>query len=114
MTQNEAEMTPQQHAHHIAELIQQAYQECRNDAARVSDPHAQTLFQTVATVLEDTMKSLNDYASGHERVWREATNTTQTRSSSPRASQTPTVTDLTVDIDENEPPPHLHTEVPHQ
>ena len=44
-------MSPQQHAAHIAQMLQSAQQECRADVQRVSDPKAQALFETIAEVL---------------------------------------------------------------
>ena len=37
MQRNEEQMTPQQHAQHIAQMLQDAQQECKADIQRVSD-----------------------------------------------------------------------------
>jgi len=115
MQQNEATMTPQQHAQHIAQMLQQAQQECRADSGRVSDPKAQALFETIAEVLGGAMKALEDYQQGNERAWRASTSQ---HSGSPAAyehsasqsTEPPVVTDMAVDISKNEPPPKLFTE----
>ena len=70
MPHNEAQMTPQQHAQRIEQMLQQARQECRDDIGRVSDPKAQALFETTAEALGGLCKALNDYQQGSEAVWR--------------------------------------------
>ena len=70
---NEAGMTPQQHAGRIAQMLQQAQQECRADIGRVSDPKAQALFETVAEVLGGAMKALEDYQKRSEPAWQSTT-----------------------------------------
>lgn len=70
MTQNEAQMTPQQHAAHIVSLLEQARYECRAGLKRVSDPRAQALFETTAEVIGGLCKALNDYQRGKESAWR--------------------------------------------
>jgi hypothetical protein len=70
MQQNEAQMLPQQHAQRIAQMLQQAQQECRADIERVSDPKAQALFETVAEVLGGAMKALEDYQKRSEPAWQ--------------------------------------------
>jgi hypothetical protein len=70
MQQHEAQMLPQQHAQRIAQMLQQAQQECRADIGRVSDPKAQALFETVAEVLGGAMKALEDYQKGREPAWQ--------------------------------------------
>lgn len=67
---SEAQMTPQQHAQRIEQMLQQARQECRDDIGRVSDPKAQALFETTAEALGGLCKALNDYQQGSEAVWR--------------------------------------------
>jgi len=37
MQGSEAQMTAQQHAQHIEQMLQQARQECRDDIGRISD-----------------------------------------------------------------------------
>ena len=105
--QNEAQMTPQQHAYHIMSILQRAQDECRADSARVEDAKAQALFETVADVLEGTMKALDDYQGGHARF---------TRPAGYRAADihSPTVSDLRVDVDASEPPPRLTNEMPRE
>lgn len=73
MQQNEAQMTPEQHAQRIASMLQQAQQECRADIGRVSDPKAQALFETVAEVLAGARKALEDYHNRSEPVWQTTT-----------------------------------------
>jgi hypothetical protein len=67
---DERHMTPQQHAAHIASLLQQAKQECRADLTRANDPKAQALFETTAEVIGGLCKALGDYQQGSEAVWR--------------------------------------------
>ncbi|QBD78330.1 hypothetical protein EPA93_20935 [Ktedonosporobacter rubrisoli] len=109
MQADEAKMTAQQHAQHIAQLIQAAQNECRADIRRVSDPRAQALFETVAEVLGGTIKALNDYRNGNEASRIAAQNHPHAGAKSP-----PTVSDLAVDVDAAEPPPHLSAEMPQQ
>ena len=73
MQQNEAQMLPQQHAQRIAQMLQQAQQECRADIGRISDPKAQALFETVAEVLGGAMKALEDYQKRSEPAWQPTT-----------------------------------------
>ena len=70
MQQHEAQMLPQQHAQRIAQMLQQAQQECRADIGRISDPKAQALFETVAEVLGGAMKALEDYQKRSEPAWQ--------------------------------------------
>ena len=72
MQGSEAQMTPQQHAQRIEQMLQQARQECRDDIGRVSDPKAQALFETTAEALGGLCKALGDYQQGSEAVWRTA------------------------------------------
>jgi hypothetical protein len=104
--QNEAQMTPQQHAQRIAGMLQEAQRECRADIQRVNDPRAQALFETVAEVLGGTVKALSDYSKGQERAWQASPPPVS------RAPQAPAVSDLRVDVDEAEPPPRLKNEMP--
>jgi hypothetical protein len=67
---NESQVTPRQHAQHIAELMRQAESECRADLRRVDDPKAQALFVTLAEVLLGGIKALEDYAGQREEVWK--------------------------------------------
>ena len=95
-------MTAEQHAHHIAQLLKEAQLECRTDIGRFEDPKAQALFETIAEVLGGAMKALRDYQNKKEGVWQSHTPF--------HRPQPPVVTDLAVDIDENEPPAKLFTE----
>jgi hypothetical protein len=70
MQQYKAQMLPQQHAQRIAQMLQQAQQECRADIGRISDPKAQALFETVAEVLGGAMKALEDYQKRSEPAWQ--------------------------------------------
>ena len=107
MQQNEAQMAPQQHAQRIAQMIQEAQNECRADIERVDDPKAQALFETLAEVLGGAVKALNDYRDRTERVWQETGYTTRA------GTRPPTVTDMAVDVDASEPPPRLTEVMPH-
>lgn len=70
MAANESQMTPRQHAEHIAELMRQAEKECRADIGRIDDPKAQALFETLAEVLQGGIKALEDYVGQKEPVWK--------------------------------------------
>ena len=70
MQQHEAGVTPQLQAQRIAQMLQQAQQECRADIGRVSDPKAQALFETIAEVLGGAMKALEDYQNRSEPAWQ--------------------------------------------
>jgi hypothetical protein len=56
MQGSEVQMTPQQHAQRIEQMLQQARQECRDDSGRVSDPKAQALFETTAEAIGGLLK----------------------------------------------------------
>ena len=101
MQKNEAAMTPQEYAEHIAHMLLEAQRECRADIERVNDPKAQALFETVAEVLGGTTKALTDYSQQSERAWERAGYTTR------QATQPPTVSDMAVDVDASEPPPPI-------
>ena len=125
MQQNEALMTPQQHAQHIASLLQQAEQECRTDIHRVNDVKAQALFETLAEVLDGAIRALDHYQHSSEEVWRGPSEAEQqaadaetpekillpTHQRPPLTGpQPPVVTEMAPDIDEKEPPKKLFTE----
>ena len=123
MQTNEAQMTAQQHAQRIAQMLQQVQHECRTDIGRVSDPKAQALFETIAEVLGGVMKALEHYQSGSESVWRSESGTSSSseyplemtempkyQRPAPQGPQPPVTTDMAVDISENTPPPKLFTE----
>ncbi|GHO95898.1 hypothetical protein KSF_059460 [Reticulibacter mediterranei] len=82
-------------------MLLEAQQECRADIARVNDPKAQALFETVAEVLGGTTKALTDYSQQSEHIWERAGYTTR------QATKPPTVSDLAVDVDASEPPPPI-------
>lgn len=121
MQNTEAQMTPQQHAQHIAQLLQQAQQECRADVERVGDPQAQALFETIAEVLGGVLKALEHYQNRSEQAWQSSSDTNTESAEpmlqmpahqrpAPQGPQPPVVTDMAVDISENEPPSKLFTE----
>jgi hypothetical protein len=122
MQKTEANMTPKEHAHHIANLLQQAQQECWADIGRINDPKAQALFETVAEAVGGLMTALEHYQTGSEQVWQSSTGahkTTRAQSVEqapaglrlpPRGPQPPVVTDMAPDISEDHPPTKMHTE----
>ena len=120
MQRNEEQMTPQQHAEHIAQMLRDAQQECRADIGRVDDPKAQALFETIAEVLGGAMKALTDYQKKNESVWQSHPQQSarpqpketmpEYQRPAPQRPQPPVVTDMAVDISENEPPTKLFTE----
>lgn len=67
---NEGRMTPQQHAEHISHMLYEAQQECRIDIARVNDPKAQALFETVAEMIGGIRKALEGYHARNEPIWQ--------------------------------------------
>jgi len=112
MQQNENQMTPQQHAQHIAQVIQQAVQECQADLQRVSEPKAQVVFEGVVEILDRAIKVLNDYSSGKEPVLYAPSYERRPLAEETEQKAPPTVTEFAVDVDSSEPPPRLHTEIP--
>jgi len=104
--ENMQQMTAEQHAQQIAQLLKQAQQECRADIGRIEDPKAQAMFETIAEVLGGAMKALTDYQNKNESVWQSHPQ----QSARPQRPQPPVVTDMAVDISENEPPAKLFTE----
>ena len=122
MQKTETNMTPAEHAQHIATMLQQAQQECRADIGRIDDPKAQALFETVAEVVGGLMKALEHYRTGSEPAWQPSpgTHTAGQRPTiertpegqrlPPQGSQPPVVTDMAPDISEKYPPPKMHTE----
>src|SRR5947199_6100175 len=104
MQQHEAGVTPQLQAQRIAQMLQQAQQECRVDIGRISDPKAQALFETIAEVLGGAMKALEHYSSGSESVWRSESGTSsEYQRPAPQGTQPPVTTDMAVDISEDTP-----------
>ena len=121
MQKTEANMTPGEHAQHIANMLQQAQQACRADIGRIHDPKAQALFETVAEVVGGLLKALEHYQTGSEPAWQPSSegqtgqkpNVTQTPEGQripPEGPQPLVVTDMAPDISEDHPPPKLHTE----
>ena len=104
--ENMQQMTAEQHAQQIAQMLKQAQQECRADIGRIDDPKAQAMFETIAEVLGGAMKALTDYQNKNESVWQSHPQ----QSTRPQRPQPPVVTDMAVDISENEPPAKLFTE----
>src|SRR5213082_1153366 len=101
MPENETQMSAEQHAQRIAQMLKQAQQECRADIGRIEDPKAQALFETIAEVLGGAMKALTDYQDKNESVWQSHSQ----QGARPQRPQPPVVTDMAVDISENEPCP---------
>ncbi len=112
MTQQQEEhMTPQQHAQHIASMLQGARQECRADLGRVNDPKAVALFESIAQMLDGAIKALTDYQNGRDPQWQWH----PSQEPVARGKQPPSTTDMAVDISEKKPPLQVfHTEVPEQ
>lgn len=122
MQKTETTMTPQEHAQHIATMLQQAQQECRADVGRIDDPKAQALFETVAEAVGGLMKALEHYQAGSEPAWQPSTSThtaaqrptvehtPEGQRLPPQGTQPPVVTDMAPDISEKYPPPKMHTE----
>ena len=120
MPEDEAQMTAEQHAQHIAQLLKQAQLECRADIGRIDDPKAQVLFETIAEVLGGAMKALRDFQNKNESVWKSHPQQSarpqhgetmpEYQRPAPQGPQPPVVTDMAVDISENEPPAKLFTE----
>jgi len=106
MQQNETQITPQEHARHIASMLENARHECKADIRRVEDARAQALFETVAEVLGGAMKALNDYQKKNEPAWGSPG---RSGSSHPRP---PTVSDERTDVGAAEPSPGLVDQVP--
>ena len=120
MPENETQMSAEQHAQRIAQMLEQAQQECRADIGRIEDPKAQALFETIAEVLGGAMKALTDYQYKSESVWQShpqqgarpqrGETMPEYQRPAPQRPQPPVVTDMAVDISENEPPAKLFTE----
>ncbi|HYX48186.1 MAG TPA: hypothetical protein VE843_00455 [Ktedonobacteraceae bacterium] len=122
MQKTETNMTPEEHAQHIAHMLQQAQQECREDVKLINDPKAQALFETIAEVVGGLLKALEHYQTGSEPAWQRSSDRQETDSKL-RVTQTPegqrlppqrpqplVVTDMAPDISEDHPPSHMHTE----
>jgi hypothetical protein len=120
MLENETQMSAEQHAQRITQMLEQAQQECRADIGRIEDPKAQALFETIAEVLGGAMKALTDYQYKSESVWqshpqqsarpKRGETMPEYQRPAPQGPQPPVVTDMAVDISENEPPAKLFTE----
>src|SRR5205807_9489945 len=96
--ENMQQMTAEQHAQQIAQLLKQAQQECRADIGRIEDPKAQAMFETIAEVLGGAIKALTDYQNKKECVWQ----THPQQSPRRQRPQPPVVTDRTVEITPDE------------
>lgn len=108
MQNSEKDMTPQEHAQHIAQVLGQAQQESRSNVERVNDPQARALFVTIAEVIGGAMKALQDYQQGNENAWEaySATIYAQHTSAAPKGTEPPVTpdTDTWVDVSEDTPP----------
>ncbi len=121
MQKTEANMTPAEHAQHIAKILQQAQQECRADIGRIDDPKAQALFETVAEVVGGLLKALEHYQAGSEPAWQPwgkqetgrkpmGESVTEGQRIPLQGTQPPNVTDMAPDISEDHPPSKIFTE----
>ena len=110
MQRNEEQMTPQQHAQRIAQMLQDAQQDCKADIQRVSDPEAQMLFELVDRIVAEAMTMLVDYQNGKTVTFRPL----QTSQSGQYRTDPPDLTDMAVDVDKAEPPTRLSSEIPPQ
>jgi hypothetical protein len=71
-------MNPQEDArgdarHHVAKIqrmLKDLLDHCREDAAKVSEPKAQALFETTAEVLNGLITAYEHYATGAEPAMR--------------------------------------------
>ena len=113
MQEHEEQATTQAYTQRIFNLLQQTQQECRASSERVQDPKAQALFETVAEALGGAMKALEHFQQRSEGAWRSDQYPASQRSEAqpaPQGTQPPAVTDMVVDVSENEPPRKLYTE----
>ena len=108
MQHNEEQMTPQQHAQHIEQMLQDARQECKADMQRVSDPKAQMLFALVDRIIAEAVTALVDYRNGREVTFRPL----QPSQSGEYSTEPPDRTNMAVDVDKAEPPPRISSEIP--
>lgn len=108
MQRNEEQMTPQQHAQHIEQMLQDARQECKADIQRVSDPDAQMLFALVDRIVAEAVTALVDYRNGRADTFRPS----QPPQSGDSRTEPPDRTDMAVDADKAEPPPRISSEIP--
>ena len=107
MQRNEEHMTPQQHAQHIEQMLQDARQECKADIQRLSDPDAQMLFAWVDRIIADAIMALVDFQNGRVVNFRPPP-------SGQVRTEPPDRTNMAVDVDMAEPPPRLASEMPPQ
>jgi hypothetical protein len=121
MEKTEANMSPTEHAQHIAQMLRQAQQECRADIGRVDDAKAQALFETVAEVVGGLLNALEHYRAGSEPAWHSSNEQETSRRPMaehmpegqripPQGPQPPVVTDMAPDISEDHPPSKLYME----
>jgi hypothetical protein len=108
MQHNEEQMTPQQHAQHIEQMLQAARQECKADMQRVTDPNAQMLFELVDRIVTEAITALVDYQNGRSVSFRPL----PPPQSGQYRTEPPDRTDMAIDVDEAEPPPRISSEIP--
>jgi len=108
MQQNEEQMTPQQHAQHIEQMLQDARRECKADIQRVSDPNAQMLFALVDRIVTEAVTALVDYQNGRAVNFRPL----QPPQPGEYRTEPPDRTNMAVDVDKAEPPPRISSEIP--
>ncbi len=108
MQQNEERMTPQQHAQHIEQMLQDARRECKADIQRVSDPKAQMIFELVDRIVAEAVTALVDYRNGKAVIFRPL----QPPQSGEYRTEPPDRTNMAVDVDKAEPPPRISSEIP--
>ena len=111
---DEAQMTPQQHAQHISQMIRDAQQECYSDVARVQDPQGKVVLEKVAEILGSAITILVDYQNGKEPIWRRGkAEQTAEAETHQKEYAPPTTTEFSVDIEGTEPPT-LVSEMPRE
>jgi len=58
------------HMTRIKQMLNEVAVHAREDANRVSDPHAQALFETTAEVLNGLQRAYSDYENKSEPAWK--------------------------------------------
>ena len=112
---DEAQMTPQQHAQHIMQMIQAAQAECHSDMARIHDAQGQAVLEGVAEILDGAISVLVDYQNGKVPVWREGRKSYEAKAMAHRPTfAPPSETEFAVDVDVAEPPPRIASEIPRE
>jgi DNA-directed RNA polymerase subunit F len=113
MQQRDTHMTAEHYAHRIAQMLQDAQQECRIDIQHVKDAKVQAMFESIAEVLGGAIKTLDDYSGKREQVWQDEHAEPSTYPPQGQRLRHPVRTDLAaVDVDAAEPPPALYSEMP--